>query len=158
MADKTAAGSTLEIGARIQARVTQVLEGVILLEWHGLQGAVTIVDLTWSELERPATGDYAKVGDSLDVVVMHVADGRFSASVKHIDADADPWLNPPELGDRHEARILTTLDWGTWFALDDLQMAGVILGPPTHQPGDIVEVEIDVVDPTDRKLQAHLRR
>lgn len=145
-------------GDVVSARVTSVHEYGIYLEADGMIGFVQIPELSWDHDLEP--NDVAAVGAPLEVRVLMVRDGRFSASIKRVRPDLDPWARAAQfdVGSEHPGTVTKVLDW---CAMVDIgaRVEGVIIeGRDGLAVGDQIRVVVIVCDTNLRKLQLSVLR
>lgn len=149
-------GLDIERGDRIEARVVDVRDNGIFLEYGGLRGLVQVVELTWDERAPPRPERYAETGDRLEVLVLAVGPDRFGASLKRLDPSADPWrLANIRVGARHSSVVRSVREFGVFVNLD-AGLVALLRACPPLEVGQRCEVELTHVDRSARKLEATL--
>ncbi len=87
---KTEIIQTYKVGDELPGEVTGVVDfGVFVKVEEGLEGLVHISELDWGLVKDPRT--MYKIGDSVNVKVIEVKDGKISLSIKALKEN--PWTN-----------------------------------------------------------------
>lgn len=90
--DEAAAASNADqyaVGDVLDGEVTGIVDfGIFVKVEGGLEGLVHISEIDWGLVEDPRT--FAKVGDTIQVKIIDVKDGKISLSIKQLRED--PWV------------------------------------------------------------------
>lgn len=91
--DKTSLIDKYQVGDVVTGEVTGAVDfGVFVKLEQGLEGLIHISELDWGLVEDPRA--FFKVGDSVDVKVIEIKDGKVSLSVKALKEN--PWKSAAE--------------------------------------------------------------
>lgn len=104
----------MTVGDIVDATVTRVFVGAVLLSRGSMIGALQLPEISWF---RTATGTARfSVGDTVRVLVIAVKDERFSASIRQLHPEQDPWLEAQRLsvGDELECVVRRVVEYGAW--------------------------------------------
>ncbi len=89
-----------KVGDPVIARVVEIRDNGIFVEYAGRRGLVSVVELSWDETRPPRPASIARVGDDLEVVIMAVGPDSFGASLRECRPQDNPWVHPMLRGDR----------------------------------------------------------
>ena len=108
------------VGSRHTGEVKNVTQyGVFVELENGIGGMVHISDLSWTK-RYAHPGEFAKTGDSVDVMILDVDASSRKISLGHKQIEDSPWENFETVfpvGSYHEASIIRTDDRGAIVAL-----------------------------------------
>ena len=141
----------LSVGDIIDVNILRVEEGFATVEHNGVSATLMQVELTY-KVGLIKVSDFLKVGDTVTVKVTEVDGDRFSVSLKEMEAN--PWLNPPQIGDEYKAVISSVTDYGyfleiQWFCF------GLLLSENAkskHCLGDEVTVIVTESNPNKKMV------
>lgn len=77
----------LNIGDKVQGKVSGVVKFGIFVTFDGLEGLVHISEIAWGHVSNPH--QYAKVGDPVEVQIIGIDKDKLSLSIKRLIPD--PW-------------------------------------------------------------------
>lgn len=83
----------LKPGDVIDVVVTQLEPYGAWIRHHDRVGLINIPELTWGWISHPS--DVVQVGQQLRVRVLRVTDKSYSASLRALHPEQNPWRNPP---------------------------------------------------------------
>ncbi|MBC7261399.1 MAG: S1 RNA-binding domain-containing protein [Chloroflexi bacterium] len=135
----------LQEGTRLRGVVSNVCDFGVFVDLGGTDGLVHISELSWRRIKHPS--DLVKVGDEVEVYVLHVdkENKRIALSLKL--AEPDPWQTAMErykVGQLVAATITKLATFGAFAALDDgieglIHISELAEIPPKH-PSEVVKV------------------
>lgn len=151
-------------GEVYEGKVTTVTDFGIFVEIQAtkttnLEGLVHISELSWEKVGKPS--DIYKEGDKVKVKVLEVKNGKLSLTIK--GAKKDPWDEitskyKPE--DELEGKIVRISDFGVFVQLEPgvEGLVHITKIPPTKtfSRGDMVNVSIEEIDPSEKKISLGL--
>ena len=85
----------LEDDSLIEVKIKRIEQYGLIVQHGETEGLVHIMNISWDIYglqEKFDSGELYKVGDTLRVKVLNGEDEPFSASVKHVFPDEDPWV------------------------------------------------------------------
>jgi ribosomal protein S1 len=145
--------------AVIEAVVSSVEQFGILVEFEGKGGVILETNVYWDheDVHRRMLEEF-KPGQKIRAKVLVVAPRQFSASIKHLHPERDPWLDPSiySVGTIHAGIVKLIFDFGG--ALVRLPNGvDVFVGAP--KPGvtlkDRVNVVVTSLDVERQKIEAN---
>lgn len=85
----------LREGSIVEVMVSSVEDFGLFVEFEGNKGVVLVTNLYWDRVEahRRMVEEF-KAGQRLAVKVLAVTPEQFSASIKHVQPEQDPWRDP----------------------------------------------------------------
>jgi small subunit ribosomal protein S1 len=164
-----------EVGAVVQGRAIRFLEhGALLDIGNGLKGLLHDSHVSWQNKLAKAN-EFLKIGEELDVVVLEVKRSkrqRVFASVSWLQTQENPWETAEEkhpVGSRTKAIVIDFLPFGaivefpTGFRalVHDSEVSWTERKPKAKnflRAGDEIEVFIQLLDKTKRRIHASYRR
>ena len=123
--------------------IEEVTEHVIKVSCKGKHGVIQIPELTWN-IGTIDPNIYVKKGNLIKTRILKVTDTTFSASIKKLQNNNDPWLKVPNKGSIVEATIYSVVDYGYWLNVKN-NIQGVLLEEDSiskHSEGDKILFEI----------------
>ena len=108
----------LKIGDVINVAVTDVQNyGAYVVAQDQQTGFIDACEFSWIEFrcDPKMPQDVLSVGQMTNVKILGFrSDGVFSASIKRLDENANPWLKMThdQIGKQFEGEILSVCDWG----------------------------------------------
>jgi ribosomal protein S1 len=139
--------------------VTRLEQYGAWIECGGKPGLVTIPEVSWSRIGHPA--DVLAVGQHLPVKILNVRDdGQFTASVRAVHPEQDPWYNPAvfAVGSEFVGPVVRVLDYGCFVELRP-EVWGLLRRknwPGPVAAGDQLRVRVESVDAAARKVEVVL--
>ena len=107
-----------EVGEVVEAIVTRLEPYGAWIEFNGQKGLVTIPEISWAPIEHPRV--VLSVGQDIRVKILWVpADKPFSASIKAVSPELDPWRDPNRfaVGTEFTSPVVRILDYGVFLEL-----------------------------------------
>lgn len=86
--DRLEALGNLKVGQKVEGVVSGIVKFGIFVAFEGIEGLVHISEIAWGHVKNP--GEYAKVGDKVEVLVIGKEGEKISLSLKRLLPD--PWL------------------------------------------------------------------
>jgi small subunit ribosomal protein S1 len=108
----------LQVGQTIEGKVSGVVNFGIFVNFKGIEGLVHISEIAWGHVSDPS--DYAKVGDSIKVLVIGVEGDKISFSMKRLTPD--PWIAAAErykIGEKVKGKVTRITPFGAFVKLDE---------------------------------------
>jgi small subunit ribosomal protein S1 len=158
----------LKEGMKVRGKVTSLQKFGAFVDIGGIEGLLPISEIAWTRTEK--AGDILSVGQEVEVIIKKLdwEHDRFSFSLK--DALPDPWSSAAEIflvGSYHTGTVSRLAPFGAFVTLKE-GVDGLIhiskLGAGRHinhprevvKEGQTVEVQVEAVDTTNRKLSLAL--
>ena len=109
-----------EAGADIEATVTRVEPFGAFVEHRGFRGLVRIPEISWHRIRHPS--DELIVGQKVLVRVLAVHENpseSFSASIRAVHPEQNPWRDPSEfaVGREFRGRVVRILEYGAFVEI-----------------------------------------
>ncbi len=107
--------TTLAVGDIVEATITQVItDAAVLLSYGTMTGTLQLPEISW--LRARSTAQFS-AGDTVRVRVIAVDHARFSASIRQLHPEQDPWLEARTLvvGQLVECVVRVVVEYGVWF-------------------------------------------
>lgn len=151
----------LDMGQKIQGRISGVVKFGIFVTFDGLEGLVHISEIAWGHVKDP--NDYGKLGDDVEVLVIGKEKDKISLSMKRLMAD--PWVEAAKnykVGTVVKGEVNRVTPFGAFMKLDD-EINGLIhVSEITDEEGadpskilkvgDIIEAKVITIDPDDHRV------
>lgn len=143
-------------GSIVESKVTRLEQYGAWVECNGQKGLVVIPEVSWSRIGHP--GEVLSIGEYVPVKILAVQpDGRFSALLKAVHPELDPWRDPTVFaaGMEFVGPVVRILEYGcfvelkpdVWGLLRRQQWPGPLAA------GDRLRVRVESVDPQSRKIE-----
>ncbi len=161
--------SALAEGAVVRGVVKNLTEYGAFVDLGGLDGLLHITDLSWGRVSHPS--EVVQVGEEVDVLVLKFDREKERVSLGLKQLQPDPWTDvdlkfPPTSHVR--GKVVNVTDYGAFVELEpgveglihvsEMSWSKRIKHPSKFvHPGDMVEVEVLDVHPTDRRISLSLR-
>jgi len=149
----------LTVGTIVEASVTRLEPYGAWIDCDGRAGLVTIPEVSWSRIGHP--GDVLSVGQRVCVEVLVAAAGLpFSASIRAVHPECDPWHEPAlfATGAEFKGPVVQVLRYGCFVELRP-EVWGLLRRERWSGPlavGDRVRVRIENADADARKIEVSL--
>lgn len=156
----------LEIGQTVKGKVTGVVDFGIFMNIDGIEGLVHISEISWDRVEDPKK--FAKVGDTIDVVVIGKDQDKISLSLKRLLPD--PWAKEIvdiKIGDEIEGEVTRITPFGAFVrvtkSVEALVHISELSDDHIANPSEVVEVgkeyrfKVVSVDANSHKLALSLK-
>lgn len=152
----------LNIGDKVQGKISGVVKFGIFVTFNGLEGLVHISEIAWGHVKDP--NDYGKLGDGVEVMVIGKDRDKISLSMKRLVED--PWVEATkkyEVGATVDGEVSRITPFGAFVKLDD-DINGLIhvseisadeeITDPSEalKPGDKVKAKVIAIDPDDHRV------
>lgn len=135
--------SKLEVGQKVKGKVTGVVDFGIFMNIEGIEGLVHISEISWDRVEDPSK--FAKVGDTLEVMVIGKEQDKVSLSLKRMTED--PWakeVSDIKVGDEIEGEVTRITPFGAFVRITKSVEALVHISELSEDhianPSEVVEV------------------
>jgi small subunit ribosomal protein S1 len=170
---KLALKETLKEGAKIRGTVTSIQKFGAFVDIGGVEGLLPISEIAWTRTE--IVSDLLSLGQVVEVIVKKLdwENDRYSFSLK--DALPDPWDRVSDtfrVGSYHMGTVSRLAAFGAFITLNEgvdglIHISKLGAGRRINHPREIlkegqrVEVQVEAVDPAQRKLSlalAEIRR
>jgi small subunit ribosomal protein S1 len=159
---------TLQIGAQVTGKVTNVTDFGVFVDLGGVEGLIHISELSWGRVSHP--NQIVKLGEEIQVQVLEISVERSRVALSLKRLIPNPWANAGTtfaVGNIVPAIITTVLSYGA-FARLDAGVEGLIHASEmpledNHTPRDIlaegqqVQVRVLQVDPAHQRLGFSMR-
>jgi small subunit ribosomal protein S1 len=162
--------STLEEGAEVSGTVRGLTEFGAFVDLGGIDGLLHVADMSWSRVNKPA--DVVAVGDSVKVKILKINRDTRKISLGMKQLIPDPWTlaaGKYKDGDRVKGKVVRLADFGAFVELEpgvdglvhlsELSWSKKIRKPAdVVNAGDVVEVVVLKVDPTEKRISLGLKQ
>ncbi|MBP7058481.1 S1 RNA-binding domain-containing protein, partial [Candidatus Gracilibacteria bacterium] len=108
----------LKVGDVVNGKISGIVKFGIFVAFDGLEGLVHISEIAWGHVKNP--GDYGKLGDKVDVMVIGLDGDKISLSMKRLSND--PWLEAAKvykIGSVVEGEVNRLTPFGAFVKLSD---------------------------------------
>ncbi len=108
----------LKIGSVVKGTISGIVKFGIFVAFDGLEGLVHISEIAWGHVKNP--GDYGRLGEKIDVMVIGVDGDKISLSMKRLVND--PWLEAAKMfaiGSVVEGEVNRLTPFGAFVKLSD---------------------------------------
>ena len=140
--DRSETLNKLVVGQRVKGKISGIVAFGIFVTFGQVEGLVHVSEIEWGHCKD--TRNYGRVGDTVEVMVIGIEDGKISLSMKRLTEN--PWENIEKdfpLGKKIKATINKVTPFGVFVSLTD-QINGLI---------HISELYKDVADSKDPVLE-----
>jgi len=160
--------ATLKEGMKVTGTVTSIQKFGAFVNIGGVEGLLPVSEIAWTRTEK--VSDILSVGQTVEVIIKKLdwEQNRFSFSLK--DALPDPWERIADtfpIGSYHSGIISRLATFGAFVSLKDgvdglIHISKLGAGKRINHPkevvkeGQTVEVRVEAVDATQRKLSLSL--
>jgi len=145
----------LTVGAIVEATVTRLEQYGAWIDSGGRTGLVEIPEVSWSRISHPS--DALAIGQRVRVKVLVVReDGQFSASIRAVHPERDPWHDPTlfAVGTVFVGPVVGVLGYGCFVELRPEVWGLLRRGRwSSLAVGDRVQVRVESVDVDSRKIE-----
>jgi len=151
----------IKVGDVLEGKVSGITPFGIFVEAGSLEGLAHISEISWEKVEDP--GNYFKVGDKVGVRVIGIdkETGRLNLSVKQLTPD--PWEKIEKkykLGKKFKGKVTSLAPFGAFVnfepGVEGLLHISKIPVDFDIDVGKKVEVEVESVDPENRRMSLSL--
>lgn len=145
----------LKVGDKIKGRVQVITDyGAFVEITQGVEGLIHVSEMSWSQHLR-SPGDFLKVGDEVDAVVLTLdrEERKMSLGIKQLTPD--PWANILDKypkGSRHSATVRNFTNFGVFVELEEgidglVHISDLSWSKKIKHPSEVTKVgeKIDVV-------------
>jgi small subunit ribosomal protein S1 len=134
----------LKIGSVVTGTISGIVKFGIFVAFEGLEGLVHISEIAWGHVKNP--GDYGKLGDKVEVMVIGVDGDKISLSMKRLVPD--PWLEAAKvfaMGTVVEGEVNRLTPFGAFVKLNDeinglIHITEIPGGENMKDPGSMLKV------------------
>ncbi len=164
--ERKTALQSLKVGDKVKGRISGVVKFGIFVSFEHLEGLVHISEIAWGHVKNP--GDYGKVGDEVEVLVIGVEGEKISLSMKRLVDD--PWeaaAKKYKLGSVVKGSINRITQFGVFVKLGEdingLIHVSELSSKEFEHPsevvsiGDKVNVKVISIEPGDRRIGLSLK-
>jgi small subunit ribosomal protein S1 len=146
----------LEPDQIVETTVTRLEHYGAWIDCAGRTGLVLIPEISWTRISHPAQA--LAVDQRVRVKVLNVqSDGKFTASIRGVHPEQDPWYDPSLFapGTEFVGRVVLVPAYGAFVELRPEVWGLLRKGKWTRQVavGDQLRVRIETVDETARKIE-----
>lgn len=167
--------ANLKEGVVVRGTVRSLTDFGAFVDIGGVDGLLHVTDMSWGRVNKPA--DFVKPGDSIDVQILKIeqpGDGkrgrRISLGTKQLQPD--PWtlvVEKYKAGERARGTVTRVTEFGAFVELEPgieglIHLAELSWSKKVRKPadmvkaGDIVEVMLLGVNPTERRISLGLKQ
>jgi small subunit ribosomal protein S1 len=167
---KEARFSELKAGEVVHGTVRSLLDYGAFIDVGGVDGMLHVADISHGRVNKPS--DVLSPGQELDVLILKVdpAKKRISLGLKQLQPD--PWSTAAEkyhVGDRVKGSVARVTDFGAFVELEpgldglihlsEMSWSKKVRKPSDMvKPGDIVDVAVLGVNPSDKRISLGLKQ
>lgn len=151
----------LKVGDTVKGKISGIVKFGIFVAFNGLEGLVHISEIAWGHVKNP--GDYGKLGENVEVMVIGVDGDKISLSMKRLLAD--PWLEAAKvfkIGSVVDGEVNRLTPFGVFVKLND-EINGLIhiteLGKDNVKDpgevvkmGDMIKAKVIAVEPEEHRV------
>lgn len=165
---KQALKASLQEGMKVNGKVTSIQKFGAFVDIGGVEGLLPVSEIAWTRTEK--VGDILTVGQTVEVIIKKLdwEHDRVSFSLK--DALPDPWEQIADaypVGSYHRGTVSRLAPFGAFVTLKEgvdglIHISKLGAGRRINHPrevvkeGQAVEVQVEAVDPAQRKLSLAL--
>ncbi len=152
--------SKLKVGDKVTGKISGIVKFGIFVAFEGLEGLVHISEIAWGHVKNP--GDYGKLGDKVEVMVIGLEGDKISLSMKRLTMD--PWLEAAKvykIGSVVEGEVNRLTPFGAFVKLSDeinglihvTEIPGEVKDPSDAMKiGDKVKAKVIAVEPEEHRV------
>jgi len=153
--------SKLDIGQKINGKISGIVKFGIFVTFDGLEGLVHISEIAWGHVKDP--NDFGKLGNEVEVLIIGKDNDKISLSMKRLVPD--PWVDAAKkykVGTIIKGPISRITPFGAFIKLDK-EINGLIHISEISEDesadinkilkaGDVVEAKVITIDPDDHRV------
>jgi small subunit ribosomal protein S1 len=136
--------SKLKVGSTVTGTISGIVKFGIFVAFDGLEGLVHISEIAWGHVKNP--GDYGRLGDKVEVMVIGVDGDKISLSMKRLVPD--PWLEAAKvfaIGTVVEGEVNRLTPFGAFVKLNDeinglIHITEIPGGEDMKEPSSVLKV------------------
>lgn len=137
----------LKVGQTVQGTVSGIVNFGVFVNYKGVEGLVHISEIAWGHVTAP--NEYAKVGDTITVLVIGIEGDKVSFSMKRLTPD--PWIEKADkykVGEIVKGQITRIEPFGAFVKLDQ-EIDGLIhiselADHEISNPTEVVQIGVTV--------------
>jgi len=161
-----AAMDKLEVGQKVQGKISGIVNFGIFVTFNGLEGLVHISEIAWGHVKDP--NDFGKLGDAVDILVIGKENDKISLSIKRLTPD--PWAEAAKkykVGTIVKSKVSRVTPFGAFVQLGDdingLIHISEVLVPENGDMSDVLKVgetidaKIITIDPKEHRVGLSLK-
>ena len=144
----------MNVGDVVVCEISAIKNYGICLEYEGCFGLVRVVDVTW-ELGEIDLNSYGTVGLKVPVVVKAINGKEFSASLRDVYPDKNPWLNVPRVGQELVGLVDIAAKYGYLISCSN-SIYGLLKienASKAYKKGESIRVIVKSVDQQKRRIE-----
>ncbi|MBU1019443.1 S1 RNA-binding domain-containing protein [Patescibacteria group bacterium] len=133
-ADRKSAMVKLKPGQKVKGKISGVVKFGIFVAFDGLEGLVHISEIAWGHVSDP--GEYGRVGDQVEVLVIGIENDKISLSMKRLMPD--PWIDAAKkfkVGNVVDGEVTRVAQFGAFIKLND-EINGLVHISEMPEDGD----------------------
>lgn len=150
----------LKVGDKVTGKISGIVKFGIFVAFEGLEGLVHISEIAWGHVKNP--GDYGRLGDKVEVMVIGLEGDKISLSMKRLSQD--PWLEAAKvykIGSVVEGEVNRLTPFGAFVKLSDeinglihvTEIPGEIKDPAEAlKIGDKIKAKVIAVEPEEHRV------
>jgi small subunit ribosomal protein S1 len=151
----------LKVGSKVTGTISGIVKFGIFVAFDGLEGLVHISEIAWGHVKNP--GDYGRLGQKVEVMVIGVDGDKISLSMKRLVAD--PWLEAAKMfkiGSVVEGEVNRLTPFGAFVKLNEeinglihiTEITGETIKDPSEvlKIGDKVKAKVIAVEPEEHRV------
>ena len=163
---RKAAMDKLEVGTKVNGKISGIVNFGIFVTFNGLEGLVHISEIAWGHVKDP--NEYGKLGDKVEVLVIGKERDKISLSMKQLTPD--PWEKVADtfkIGKMVKGKVNRVTPFGAFVSLaEDINglihvseiAEGENIDPNQHvHVGDEIEARIISLDAEERRVGLSLK-
>lgn len=160
----------LQVGMVLKGIVRNLLDYGAFVDVGGVDGMLHVAEISYGRVNKPS--DVLSVGQQIDVQILKVDPKKQRISLGMKQLQVDPWTTAGEkyhVGDRVKGSVSRLADFGAFVSLEpgldglihlsEMSWSKKVRKPSdVVKPGDVVEVVILGVHPTEKRISLGLKQ
>ncbi len=162
--------SQLDQGKKMKGKVKSLTNFGAFIDLGGIEGLLHISDISWGKINHPS--EIFKVGEEVEVLVLHFDEKEEKISLGYKQLSPDPWENVEDkykVGQKTRGKVVSLTDFGAFIELEkgveglihisDLTWSRKLVHPKkVLSPGEEVTVTILNINPSNKRISLGLKQ
>ncbi len=169
LAQKAATLASLEEGKVVPGVVKNITDYGVFIDLGGIDGLLHVTDMSWGRISHPS--DLFKVGDRIEVMVLHFDRDSEKVSLGLKQLTPDPWQTAATKyapGTRVQGKVVSLTDYGAFVELEPgveglIHVSEMSWTKKVRHPskivniGDLVEAQVLDIDPQKKRISLSMK-